>query len=238
MRLAESLGRAGGNPFENPEKAGPVSEPTPQVPAAPRNHSACGTGKRANTLPHVGLAYANAAFANVNVFAASDLRRKWRIFAASRVSICKLVETAVSCGIPKTAVAFRNNLPAGGNQAVPRATDKKGSPKQLRGRSLGTRLSEAEYAQCEQAAARRGQSSLSEWCRQVLLDAAASPAPAPEAEAILSEVPALRKIAIDLLYGLDATDPGSRRYSYDGTTAYQRDSPLHPRCNRHPHLRH
>ena len=51
------------------------------------------------------------------------------------------------------------------------ATQKKGSPKQLRGRSLGTRLSEAEYAQCEKSAARRGQ-TLSEWCRQVLLDAA------------------------------------------------------------------
>src|SRR5579883_1016969 len=39
---------------------------------------------------------------------------------------------------------------------------KEGTPKQLRGRSLGTRLSEAEYAQCEKAAARRGQ-TLSEW---------------------------------------------------------------------------
>jgi len=37
------------------------------------------------------------------------------------------------------------------------ATQQKGSPKQLRGRSLGTKLSEAEYAQCEQSAARRGQ---------------------------------------------------------------------------------
>jgi hypothetical protein len=45
------------------------------------------------------------------------------------------------------------------------ATQQKGSPKQLRGRSLGTKLSEAEYAQCEKSAARRGQ-TLSEWCRQ------------------------------------------------------------------------
>ena len=36
------------------------------------------------------------------------------------------------------------------------ATQQKGSPKQLRGRSLGTKLSEAEYAQCEKSAARRG----------------------------------------------------------------------------------
>jgi len=47
------------------------------------------------------------------------------------------------------------------------ATQQKGSPKQLRGRSLGTKLSEAEYAQCEKWAARRGQ-TLSEWCRQDL----------------------------------------------------------------------
>jgi len=37
------------------------------------------------------------------------------------------------------------------------ATQQKGSPKQLRGGSLGTKLSEAEYAQCEKSAARRGQ---------------------------------------------------------------------------------
>ena len=61
------------------------------------------------------------------------------------------------------------------------ATQQKGSPKQLRGRSLGTKLSEAEYAQCEKSAARRGQ-TLSEWCRQALLDAVACPASRPEAE--------------------------------------------------------
>jgi hypothetical protein len=66
------------------------------------------------------------------------------------------------------------------------ATQQKGSPKQLRGRSLGTKLSEAEYAVAaatEKSAARRGQ-TLSEWCRQALLDAVAGPAPRPEAETI------------------------------------------------------
>jgi len=38
------------------------------------------------------------------------------------------------------------------------ATQKKDSPKQSRGRSLGTRISEGEYAQCEKSAARREQS--------------------------------------------------------------------------------
>src|SRR5258708_39222319 len=104
------------------------------------------------------------------------------------------------------------------------ATQQKGSPKQLRGRPLGTKLSEAEYAQCEKSAARRGQ-TLSEWCRQALLDAVAGPAPRPEAEVILSshsyeligrdsppvvrgtEILALRKIVINLLYGDEAGEP-------------------------------
>jgi len=91
------------------------------------------------------------------------------------------------------------------------ATQKKGLPKQLRGRSLGTRLSEAEYAQCEKSAARGGQ-TLSEWCRKVLLDASqeengTGPAQAPEAEVILSEILALRKIVINLLYGEKAGEP-------------------------------
>jgi hypothetical protein len=86
------------------------------------------------------------------------------------------------------------------------ATQQKGSPKQLRGRSLGTKLSEAEYAQCEKSATRRGQ-TLSEWCRQALLDAVAGPAPRPEAEVILSEILALRKIVINPLYGDKAGEP-------------------------------
>ncbi|HWB95899.1 MAG TPA: hypothetical protein VG672_04335, partial [Bryobacteraceae bacterium] len=78
--------------------------------------------------------------------------------------------------------------------------------KQLRGRSLGTRLSESEYAHCEKAAARRGQ-TLSEWCRQVLLEAAAGPAPAPEMVATLAEILALRKIIVNLLYGERTGEP-------------------------------
>jgi hypothetical protein len=78
--------------------------------------------------------------------------------------------------------------------------------KQLRGRSLGTRLSESEYAQCEKSAARRGQ-TLSEWCRGVLLEATSDSAPAPEAVATLAEVLALRKIVVNLLYGEKAGEP-------------------------------
>jgi hypothetical protein len=79
-------------------------------------------------------------------------------------------------------------------------------PKQLRVRTVGTKLTDREYAQCERSAARRGQ-TLSEWCRQVLLAAVESPAQRPEDEAILSEILALRKIVINLLYGEKAGEP-------------------------------
>ena len=85
------------------------------------------------------------------------------------------------------------------------ATQKKGSPKQLRCRSLGTTPSEAEYVQCEKSAARRGQ-RLSE-CPPGAARSRAGPAQAPEAEVILSEILALRKIAINLLYGDKAGEP-------------------------------
>jgi len=50
---------------------------------------------------------------------------------------------------------------------------------------------------------------LSEWCRQALLDAVAGPAPRPGAEVIVSEILALRKIVINLLYGDKAGEPRS-----------------------------
>ena len=85
------------------------------------------------------------------------------------------------------------------------------SPKQLRVQSLGTRLSEAEYAQCETSAARRGLTA-GEWCRQVLLAASEKEAEAGRtetrgAEVILAEILALRKIVINLLYGERTGEP-------------------------------
>jgi hypothetical protein len=67
-------------------------------------------------------------------------------------------------------------------------------------------LNDAEYAQCEKAAARRGQ-TLSEWCRHVLLEAATDRDPAPEAVATLTEILALRKIIVNLLYGERTGEP-------------------------------
>jgi len=84
-------------------------------------------------------------------------------------------------------------------------------PKQLRVRSLGTKITETEYAQCEKSATRRGQ-TLSEWCRRVLLEAVSGTAQTPEAEAILAELLALRKIMINLLYSQAAKQPLNERH--------------------------
>jgi ATP-dependent exoDNAse (exonuclease V) alpha subunit len=113
------------------------------------------------------------------------------------------------------------------------AANEKGSPKQLRVRSLGTRLSEAEYAQCEKSAARRGLTT-GEWCRQALLEAAvADPAQESEAEVILSEILALRKIVINLLYGEKAGAPLSEERMRAGQAKY---SPLASRQIHFEHL--
>jgi len=84
----------------------------------------------------------------------------------------------------------------------------------LVGRGLDTTITEAEFAQCERSAAHRGQ-TLSEWCRQALLEAASGPAQTPEAEIILAELLALRKIVINLLYRQAANEPLSERFMHE-----------------------
>ena len=71
--------------------------------------------------------------------------------------------------------------------------------KPLRVRSLGTKVSESEYAACEKVAAGCGL-TVSEWCRQVVLAATGLGVPGQEAEVILSEVLALRMIVMNLIY--------------------------------------
>jgi len=72
-------------------------------------------------------------------------------------------------------------------------------PKPLRTRSVGTKLTETEYAQCERTAAQFGL-AVGEWCRQVVLEASTLPTIKPESEVILGEFLALRKILINLIY--------------------------------------
>jgi hypothetical protein len=75
------------------------------------------------------------------------------------------------------------------------------TPRILRTRSVGTKLSEEEYSRVETAAVRRGL-TVGEWSREVLLEAAGKPAPAatPGEEILLAEILALRTILLNLFY--------------------------------------
>ena len=87
--------------------------------------------------------------------------------------------------------------------------------KSARNRSVGTKLTEEEYARLEAAAAKRGV-AVGEWCREELLQAAGEPAPVgnghatirdaisilapiakPADETLLAEVLALRTILLN-----------------------------------------
>jgi predicted RNA-binding Zn ribbon-like protein len=68
-----------------------------------------------------------------------------------------------------------------------------------RTRSVGTKVSQEEYARLEACAADK-QLSISEWSRQALLAAANIVQGSPADKAILSEVIALRTIVANLIY--------------------------------------
>jgi hypothetical protein len=63
----------------------------------------------------------------------------------------------------------------------------------LRGRSLGTKLSEVEYA-CVEAAALRAGVGLSEWCRCAVLKFAERDSPQPADKVVLAELLSLRSV--------------------------------------------
>lgn len=73
----------------------------------------------------------------------------------------------------------------------------------LRTKTVGTKLSEAEYAQLEDAARKQGQ-TLSEWCRQTLLASvnqqSSNAHPATASQALMAEFLALRTILLNVLY--------------------------------------
>ncbi len=75
----------------------------------------------------------------------------------------------------------------------------------LRTKSIGTKVTEAEYATLERAA-QEGGKTLSEWCREIMLasvDGAASkgqPHQAGDAQAVMAEVVALRTILLNVLF--------------------------------------
>ncbi|HUD66344.1 MAG TPA: hypothetical protein VMQ17_17285 [Candidatus Sulfotelmatobacter sp.] len=74
----------------------------------------------------------------------------------------------------------------------------------LRTKSIGTRVSEEEYARLERVA-QKASKTLAEWCREVLLNganggAADSAVAGARAEALMAEVVAIRAILLNVLF--------------------------------------
>ena len=72
-----------------------------------------------------------------------------------------------------------------------------------RTKSIGTRVSEEEYARLERVA-QKASKTLAEWCREVMLNSAnggaADTAAGARAEALIAEVVALRAILLNVLF--------------------------------------
>jgi hypothetical protein len=75
----------------------------------------------------------------------------------------------------------------------------------LRTKSIGTKVSEEEYAQLERAA-QAGSKTLGEWCRDVMLSSAnglssdGQQSRGAEAQALMAELVALRTILLNVLF--------------------------------------
>ena len=71
--------------------------------------------------------------------------------------------------------------------------------KPLRPRSLGTKLTEVEYARVEAAALKAGV-GLSEWCRRAVLEFAERDGAEPADKVVLAELLSLRSVLLSLLF--------------------------------------
>ena len=71
--------------------------------------------------------------------------------------------------------------------------------KPLRGRSLGTKLSEVEYAHVEAAALKAGV-GLSEWCRRAVLEFAERDGSQPAERVVLAELLSLRSVLLSVVF--------------------------------------
>jgi len=75
----------------------------------------------------------------------------------------------------------------------------------LRTKSIGTKVTEEEYAELERAA-QAGGKTLSEWCREVMLGnmnrhgPKSQPLEGSEAQALMAELVALRTVLLNVLY--------------------------------------
>ena len=79
----------------------------------------------------------------------------------------------------------------------------------LRDRSLGTKLTEVEYARVESAALRAGV-GLSEWCRRIALEAADREGNQPAEGVLLAELLALRAVLLNVLFKMANGDAVSK----------------------------
>ena len=73
------------------------------------------------------------------------------------------------------------------------------SADQLRNRTVGCKMTEAEYEQLNATAEEQGV-TLGEWCREVLLQHTTGTKPITVEEAVLAELLALRTILLNALY--------------------------------------
>ena len=71
--------------------------------------------------------------------------------------------------------------------------------KPLRPRSLGTKLTEVEYARVEAAALKAGV-GLSEWCRRAVLECAERDGSQPAEKVVLAELMSLRSVLLSLVF--------------------------------------
>jgi hypothetical protein len=71
--------------------------------------------------------------------------------------------------------------------------------KPLRGRSLGTKLSEVEYARVEAAALKAGV-GLSEWCRRAVIEFAERDGSQPAEKVVLAELLSLRSVLLTVVF--------------------------------------
>ncbi len=76
----------------------------------------------------------------------------------------------------------------------------------LRNRSLGTKLTEVEYASVETAALRAGL-GLSEWCRRVVLESADREASGQSDSVVLAELLSLRAVLLNVMFRLSRGTP-------------------------------
>jgi len=76
----------------------------------------------------------------------------------------------------------------------------------LRNRSLGTKLTEVEYASVEAAALRAGL-GLSEWCRRVVLESAERDDTESSESIVLAELLSLRAVLLNVMFRLSRGAP-------------------------------